>query len=303
VTGAAGGTVRAGLCGFLLLAVAAGAAGQEGTDRFHGQVGAAFVRFDNFLQKDGESLDVNAARLDGRFAWRLGPGRLGLSTHLAVSQLNYDRFAPSKKGLWGLGWDRRPHSLRAEIGYSWDTPQFYIKDELDTRRVLGVDTRYGYRINRNHEVRGRAAWHREEFQILHAKDNQTWMAGASYRYRGWGRKLSPEIGLLYTWQNASLRNYDYKQRDLILQLRSAPARPFYITFRYRFRVREYATGEDTDSNFGREDDRHQFRFQTLWTASDHLVWDFYAASEDVDSAKPGSSIQTKVFALGVKFLF
>lgn len=266
------------------------------------RLGVGWLDFDRFLVRDGREIDQNALRLETRLTWDLPDPGDRTRFYLDLQRTDYESFDPADQIQAGWELRRLPDTVEAYLRYGEGRPQFYSGDDLVTVREVRLFTRYGRRFHDDDwQVRVLAGWYEERFDAFAAKDNETWQTGASLRYRGWGYTFSPELGVLYREQDARSDNYDYDQRDLLLELRSAPTSSLYMTLRYRYRVRDYSAAARDDSNFERSDDRHQIRFQAFYDLSERWGLDLYAARENVDSLKPGSSRTTRILGLGLRF--
>lgn len=282
-------------------AVAGQDAGGGGSPSVGGEVRTSVLSFDNLVSRNGEPVNALALRLGGRIDWSWDRALDGVRLYLDGEATDYESFGTSPDLRIGVEWRAGRHRFQSTLRREWERPAFYVNDRLDHERSLRLENDWSWRFHDDWEMGASLGGYEERYDLLADKESETWQAAASMRYRGWGYTFSPELGVRYRHLDARSDHYDYTQRDVTLKLRSVPARGVYLVFRYRYRIRDYQTSESRDSNFLRRDNRHQFRMEAFWRENELVEWGLYAARENVDSARPGSSFRTTILGVGVRW--
>lgn len=275
------------------------------TDRLEMHLRLGGLTFDNFFQAPEGSLedDVLGAYVEARLAFQVREGR-PLRAYLGAEYIAYtDDFNPSSGITLGLRSEDKPHSWDVSGQYLKGRPSREVRDEFDRADVLGLNGQYSYRITEDFEVIGLGEYRHETFELSADKANDLYSLGPAVRYRGFGWRFSPEIGLRFGGRNVVDDNEDFSQRELFVRLRYSPTSALYLTLRYRHRSRDYSIGDAGAGNFGREDTRKQWTVTADWKSGETLTWNLYYALENSDSTRPVGVFQTQMLSLGLTIGF
>jgi hypothetical protein len=123
----------------------------------------------------------------------------------------------------------------------------------------GFGAEYFRRIDRHWRARGGYQFARETFSESKERDLSRHLVNGDIRYRV-HQYFTPGVGFEYQRGNAEARNFSYTRPALVLLATSDIRGRAYLSFRYRYSVRDYTTDLATDSNFNREDRRNDFSF-------------------------------------------
>lgn len=260
--------------------------------------------FGNFFQASeaANEDDVAAAGAEARLAWE---GKKPLTPYLHINLLKFeeDGLDQTYGGRLGARYKQGPHSVDVFADHQQDRPTFDIGEVFDTADVTRLSADYSYRITKAWEAGAVAERQNQSFDQTQRKDNEFAGFGASVRYRGFGSIFSPEIGFMTGERDVDDETESYDQDDLYAQIRSAPRRDLYLSFRYRMRTRDYTTRALASPNAGREDERGQWTMAADWTMSRRLTWNFYYALEDAQSTRADREFETQTVMLGVTMGF
>lgn len=272
--------------------------------RLAGELGLRFLRFQNFFQApDGEpETNVNGLQLRAELAYRLSMDR-PLEAYVEAGRVAYQDLEDSSRVGAGLRLDGRPHAFDLSLALETDRPILDVGDEFETADVIYVDGEYGYRLTSDWELKGLLEAQDQSFEFTSRKDNTIHGLGAAVRYRGFGYEFSPEVGLLLGGRDATDVSENHSQNDVYVKIRSVPAPGWYISARYRHRVREYDTDVVTDRNFGREDTRDQLSAVIAYELTEELDVDAYLAHQDAESTLASRTFTTQILFLGLSWGF
>lgn len=289
----------------LLLLAARPAAGEDDALRF--QVSLASATHENFFQApDGEperDIDTLTARV--RVDWKLPNQRVEGEDRLyaALEASSWSGLEDPFGVRVGVAGERGAHSLDVFLNGIFDRPTVDFEDEVTVADLLRLSGQYSYRLTRSWELKGLAVLHRQTFEAVPANDNDLYSLGAAARYRGWGSRLSPEVGLARARRDAESESESFDEDEVWIQLRSAATPRVYLSLRYRIRERGYTVNNAASSNFGREDDRDQWTLSADWRAWERIALNLYFATEDADSTRPSRVFETAMLSLGVTARF
>lgn len=154
-----------------------------------------------------------------------------------------------------LDYNFQPNQLR--FGY-FGTPR-RLAAIVSGRNVYGetngLSAEYFRRITRHWRARGGYTFARESFSEFQERNLSRHLVHGDLRYRV-SPYFTPGVGFEYLRGNAESSNFSFRRPALVLVATSQIEDRAYLSFRYRFSNREYTTTLATDSNFGREDRRH-----------------------------------------------
>lgn len=259
-----------------------------------------------FPVPEGVSETNLAARVMARVGVRVGSDR---------AVLIYGEFGrTSGRSFWkesgdgdafggGLRSEIRRHSVDLFVGTEQSRPTLEVDDEFDVAEIARFNAGYGYRITDDWELKGLAEVQSQSFDRSQGKDNTTTGFGGGVRYRGAGHEFSPEIGFLSGRRAAQQEAANHSQTELYAKVRSVPALRWYLSFRYRFRLRDYDTGDPNDRNFGRVDDRHELTALAAYELLEHLALEVYYAFRDADSTLPSRRFTTQLLSAALSHQF
>jgi hypothetical protein len=264
--------------------------------------------FGNFFQapEGVPEEDVMAAAVEGRFTRNL-PFHFRqtqpVQGYLYLDYLRFDQeeFGGSPGLRVGARSEGRPHGWDAWAQLQKDRPAFDVGDQLDQANIARLAGDYSYRLGRNWQFGTGFDYEQQSFDLAEQRDNNFLGIGGTIRYRGFGSEFSPEIGFALGDRSVDDSNEDYGQTDWILQIRSAPSPPLYLSVRYRHRVREYDTSNPSARNFGREDTRDQIVLGADLRSGARLTWNLYLAWENADSTSPSRVFDTLLATFGLSY--
>lgn len=260
--------------------------------------------FGNFFQASeaANEDDVAAAGAEARLAWE-GKSPFTPYVHINLLKFEEDGLDQTYGGRIGARYRQDQHNVDVFADHQKDRPTFDIGEVFDTADVTRLSAEYSYRITKAWEAGAVAERQDQSFDRTPRKDNEFAGFGASVRYRGFGSIFSPEIGFMTGERDVDDETESYDQDDLYAQIRSAPRRDLYVSFRYRMRTRDYTTRTLASPNAGREDDRGQWTLAADWTMSKRLTWNFYYALEDAQSTRADREFETQTAMLGATMRF
>lgn len=263
--------------------------------------------FGNFFQApdDRPKENVPALGIEGRLTHPLPLESIGQPVDAYVN-LDYLQFFQSGFGgspglRAGARSEGRPHFWDASAQIQKDRPAFDVGDQVDKADIARLLGEYGYRFGRDWQFGADATLEKQSFSAAADSDSRFSEVGGSVRYRGFGSIFSPEIGFAAGRREVDDPTGDYRQRDLILQVRSAPTPPLYLSARLRHRVRNYSTGNAASSNFGRDDTRDQLVLSADRKHNATITWNLYFAYETADSTLGTRSFDTFLTAFGLTY--
>jgi hypothetical protein len=139
----------------------------------------------------------------------------------------------------------------------------------------GLSAEYQRRLSRNWRARGAYFFSRQTFSEFNERDLSLHQVNGDVRYRV-SRYFSPGVGFEYQRGKAEDQNFSYTRPALVLLATSDVNGVAYMSFRYRFSKRDYGTDVLTDSNFGREETRHDVSFySTVRLGGGFSLFGFY----------------------------
>ena len=158
-----------------------------------------------------------------------------------------------------IDFDFQPNRLR--LGY-FGTPR-RLASVVAGRNIYGethgFSAEYFRRITRQWRARGGYQFARESFSEFKERDLSRHQLNGDLRYRA-HPYFTPGVGFEYQRGNAEAANFSYTRPALVLLATSDIKGQAYLSFRYRYSVRDYTTDLAADSNFNREDKRHDVSF-------------------------------------------
>jgi hypothetical protein len=129
-------------------------------------------------------------------------------------------------------------------------------------------------------------------------DSKLYSGSTSIRYRGFGRRFSPEIGYESRRREAVDPHDDYDETMPWIKLRFSPFDRLTASLRFRDRRREYSTGDSDDSNFGRVDERDEWTLRADWVVARRLALNLEADWLTSDSTRESRNFTASTLVLG-----
>lgn len=284
----------------LATVLAAPAVGETEDRRLGAQVQLRGLQLGNFFEAPDAAPkeNVQAVEAQARLTYRLHPRR-PLETYATVSHTSFEQLGPSTGLGLGLRLDGRPHGFDVLLDYRDDRPSSDVGDEVGLADLLRLQGEYSWRPSQSWQVSGHANLHRVEYSLTPTRDHDFVSAGAFLRYRGFGYGFHPEVGAMWGQRSVEDPAEDHDQRDLFLQVRSAPSPSVYLSLRFRYRTRDYSIDDPLARNFERRDTRRQWVLTTVYQSHEYLGWLLYAAHEEADSVVPSRIFDTYLLLFGV----
>ena len=282
-----------------LLVTAAGASAQT-PPKLEAAASLDVLVFDNFFQAPApeDGLTVTATRLLGRVGGPLDADH-PVKIFGEIGRTWYSEFSGSTI-FGGITQVRdRMHSLDAAVRYELDRPTLDVGDQFGQANVFSIDTEYGYRLNRDWEVKGLFDLQRQAYAVQSERTNTIFGVGGAVRYRGFGSSFSPEVGLLTGTRSVVDPSENHSQTDFYVKVRSTPTPPVYLSVRYRYRARDYSVDALDDRNFGREDRRSDLTALAAIVLARYLTLNVYYAFQDANSTVASRTFTNQLLSFGL----
>lgn len=213
----------------------------------------------------------------------------------------YDQFDPSLAFTGGARWAAGIQIADARISYRTRSPRLEVGDSLGFADVLLVDAGYRLRPVRALQVEAVAVYDRQAYGRSPQRDNQALDLGGALRWYGLGYELIPEVGATLGGRDVVSDTEDYDQRTLWLTLRSNPAPAWFLSLRFRHRLRDYVTEAAAASNFGREDRRRDLTLTVDYALDERWSVTGYFSFDDAESTKPSRTFDTRYLWTGLTY--
>lgn len=239
--------------------------------RYRFEVGVLPRRITNYFQAQDEFNSATTATpvrsvtvltLSGSFEYDLARGENSATTAGLRVRRNLFRDLPGGDSTdvdATIDFNYQPNRLR--LGY-FGTPR-RLASIVAGRNIYGethgFSAEYFRRISRSWRARGGYQFARETFSEFNERDLSRHQLNGDVRYRV-HPYFTPGVGFEYQRGNAEAQNFSYTRPALVLLATSDIKGRAYLSFRYRYSVRDYTTGLVTDSNFNREDRRNDVSF-------------------------------------------
>jgi hypothetical protein len=158
-----------------------------------------------------------------------------------------------------LEYDFRPHRLNFKY---FGTPRrlaSIVGGQNVYSQVNGFGAEYSRRFGRRWRARGGYEFARDTFSRFSERDLSRHEVSGDVRYQI-SPYFTPGVGFEYLRGRAESEDFSYNRPALALLASSRVKDVAYLSFRYRFSVRNYTTENLLASNFNREDRRHDLSF-------------------------------------------
>lgn len=271
--------------------------------RYEAELSFDLLAFDNFFQApDGAAAtNIYAALTVGHLGYRVSRD-LPLVVFGEIGRTFYHDLQDSTLVRGGLEYDDDLHALNLAAGFDTDRPVLDVGDEFEPANVFSLNGEYGYQITPDWELKGLLELQDQSFEVSTDKDNRILGVGPAVRYRGFGYVFSPEVGALFGGRDAVADDEDHSQTDLYLKVRSVPASPVYLSFRYRHRTRDYDTEAPLSRNFQREDTRRQLTALAVVELLPQIDLNVYYAYQDAESTLASRTFDTQLLFAGLAYV-
>jgi hypothetical protein len=273
--------------------------------RFRSEVRLQGYVFGNFFQAADPDLeeDVSAAAIEYRAALR--PWASPTDFYANVDFMRYENEQRPNTYGWRLGVQHSGdvHAYSAYVDRGENRASFEVGDTTATANITTLGGEYSYRITPDWQVGAEVLQERERYDVESSRENDFTAVGASVRYRGFGRSISPEVGFVSGNRDVVDPDDSYDDDYWYVRVVSSPIPRLYLSLRYRQRQREYTTSNVADSNFGRADERHGWVLTSNFQFTDRLGTLLYYTTEDVDTNRPGRDFDRSTLLLGVTYGF
>lgn len=264
--------------------------------------------FDNFFHSTNpaEERNVTALGSELRGAYRPGERPLEVFGHLSVVRYGVREVPESLGGRIGVRHDGAVHQWTAYLDRAENRPSFEVGNTFGSADVTTVSGAYAYRVVPEWEFGAEGIHQRQTFSAQNNRRNDYTALGASVRYRGFGWRFRPEIGLDSGRREVVNAAESYDTRDWYVQasyMPVLPRDPLYLSLRYRDRNRAYTISDPGTRNFGRREVRGEWMLLAdLRIAQNVNTW-MYFTTENVDSSVPGGNFEVGFLLVGVTIGF
>lgn len=199
----------------------------------------------------------------------------------------------------GLRVDGERHGFDAAFRFLEDREQLDIDDLAEPSDIHTYYGAYGLRFAEDWEWALEGELRDQRFpEPRRFDDSKLYSGSTSIRYRGFGRRFSPEIGYESRRREAVDPHDDYDETMPWIKLRFSPFDRLTASLRFRDRRREYSTGDPEDSNFGRVDERDEWTLRADWVVGRRLALNLEAERLTSDSTRESRDFTTSTLVLG-----
>lgn len=253
-------------------------------------------RFNNFFQATTPALkqDINALGLEYRYANRFRVED-EIFAHASVRVFNQSGIANSYGARIGLNHPGSVHQFRVYLDERLNAPSFDVGNTYGQANTTTLAGDYSYRLYKVWQLGVEGDAQRQTFDN-HNRNNTALDLGASVRYRGFGYKFVPGVGVRTGTRNVNLDTEDYREHDWWVQAEYIPRPWLYLSGRYSGRTRDY-------TNVDRNEKRPQITLIASIKSSPRLTWLVYFSKENVDSSRRNSDFQDSMLLIGPQYRF
>jgi hypothetical protein len=297
---------RCTLIAAILLSATAAFAQPAGTSKAgesRSDVRLELYRFNNFFQATVPSAeqDINAVGLEYRYAKRFR-AEDEIFAHVSARKYDQSGIATSYGARLGLSHPGTVHQYRIYVDQRMNAPSFDVGNtygQADTTTIAGE---YSYRLWKKWQLGVDGDYDRQTFANRNRNNTGTEL-GTSLRYRGFGYKFTPGVGVYTGERRINLATESYNEKGWFVQAEVIPKPWLYLSARYTARARDYTTNVTTSSNFGRNEEHPQIALIASMKSSPRLTWLIYYSSEDVTSSRPGNDFRDSLLLIGPQYRF
>jgi hypothetical protein len=205
--------------------------------------------------------------------------------------------------------------LDATANYRKGSNEFRVGYYHNPKRLAGIVSNQNVyaetnRVNLEYLRRISSRWRsgvgyqfsRETYSSDNTRDVSRHQFHADIRYKVTSY-FSPGVGIEYEERSGELENNSYSQITPMVMVTSSISNVAYLSFRYRHILRDYSTDIPSDSNFGRDDTRHELSFYGTVQLGHGLSIFGFAYHNNSDSSRTGSSFKSSDVGLGLFYRF
>ena len=260
-------------------------------------------RFNNFFQATTPSArqDINAVGLEYRYAKRFRPDD-EIFAHVSTRKFDRSGIGTSYGARVGINHPGEVHQYRVWVDQRMNAPSFDVGNtygQADTTTLAGE---YSYLLSKTWQFGVEGDYDRQSFGN-HNRNNSGTELGTSVRYRGFGYKFTPQVGVYTGNRRINLATENYNEKGWFLQAEVIPKPWLYLSARYTTRARDYTTNLATSTNFGRNEDHPQLALIVSLKSSPRLSWLIYYSNEDVTSSRAGNNFRDSLLLVGPQYRF
>lgn len=254
--------------------------------------------FGNFNQVSDTALeqDVRALGLELRGAYH--PDTVPFEVYAHVHYLNWDADRDDSYGVRvGAALDGDVHDFNVFLDRAENRATFDVGETAASAAVTTLSGEYSRRFG-DWQPGVEATYERQRFDVAATGgDNDYRAVGANVRYRGFGWKFSPEVGIVAGERVSDNDDESYDDDWWYTQLVFVPIPRLYLSVQYRARTRDYTVQDPLHSNFRREDERPQWSVVSSLKMTDRLTGILYYSNEDAQSSRAGRDFQADILIL------
>lgn len=260
--------------------------------------------FDNFFRVSDEAAarQIGALQVSGSLVATVDSARRS-TVSFGGSVVDYSSLGPSP-GI--LGRFRSPggtHAYDAMAGYQWSRPAYEVGDLLERADIARLRAGYSYRPGSAVQLGLAGTLNHFAFEESPVNDGLLARIEGSVRFRGFGYRLSPEVGATYGTRSNDDGYQDFRERDLFARIVSVPVPWLWTSLRYRHRTRSYEVTDRTAPNFGREDRHGQWTLAAAADVTRRTRLNVYYDYLDADSDRPVRIFTSQMLTLGMTWRY
>jgi hypothetical protein len=258
--------------------------------------------YENYFRvpDDEPATTVNSLSVEGRVTLTLHRERR-IKMYLQAIRENFQDVDILTSPTYSIGFraDGERHGFDAGFRYLEDREQLDIDDLAEPSDIYIYYGAYSLRFTEDWEWALDGELRDQRFPEPRRIDNSELYSGStSIRYRGWGRRFSPEIGYESRRREAVDPHDDYDETMPWIKLRFSPFPTLTASLRFRDREREYSTGDPDDSNFRRVDERDEWTLRADWVLGRRLALNLEAERLESRSTRESRNFTSDTLVLG-----
>jgi hypothetical protein len=276
--------------------------GRYSAERFEARVKLFGTSYGNYFRSpdDEPATQVSSLSIEGRFIFALHRERR-IKLYLQAIREEFDDAEILRSPTFALGLriDGERHRFDFASRYQFDRGLLDIDDDAEPSDIRTHSAAYSVRFAEDWEWKLEGDFREQRFGFsLRERDSELLSGATSIRYRGFGRRFSPEIGIERRSRDAVDPHNDYEEEHAWVKLRFSPLDALTMSLRYRARRRDYRIETPDDSNFGRLDTRGEWSLRADWLVTRRLALNFAATRFATDSTREGKGFTADQFRFG-----
>ncbi|HVS03968.1 MAG TPA: hypothetical protein VMT16_14475, partial [Thermoanaerobaculia bacterium] len=271
--------------------------------RYEARVKLFGTSYQNYFRvpDDRDATTVSSFSVEGRVTLTLDRERR-IKTYLQAQRENFQEatILTSPTFSLGLRGDGDRHGFDAAVRYLENRELRDVDDDAEPADIYIYFAAYRLRFAEDWEWNLEGEMRDQSYSApRRGEDSELLSGNLSLRYRGFGRRFSPEVGYERRQRDALDPHDEYAEDMAWAKLRFSPARALTFSLRYRDRRRDYRVEDPGDSNFGRDDDRDEWTLRGDWVVSRRWALNLEADHLDTDSTRQSRVFTTSQLTLGV----